>query len=1144
MAKFLLGQMDYIFFVCGLMFIIIAGVSFKLYWKDPIRRPWMWLVLFGLLQGLNEWMDVLALMLPDTLFFKSVRLIGLALSFVALAEFGRRGLFGQDRRVLVRSLILLSFVFALAVTFVTDIGTANAVLRYIIGFPGAVLTSLAFFRIARMNTSGIPRAGARVAGVSMLVYAVVAGLVVPAVSWPPASWLNNDVFLSIAGVPVQAVRMLCALFITVGIWFYSLSLAAIDDRPVRVRRELLYPLAILFLISMGWVATESRGDMEEMKQREWVLGQATKIAQVINPDLVKMLSFTSADKDSPAYQRIREQMIAHGKYIRHRSIWSVALRKGSIIFGPENLDPDDPIASPPGSVYEKPSHKTVEIFNTAESCVVGPYDDEFGTFISALAPVLDPRDGKVLMAVGMDIFAADFYSRITAARMFPIFCTMLIILLVLVGLTFIGEQYRSANERLRDMRYMEVVFTVIVGMVLTVMVTLLIGENETRNKQRVFDLLAREQTDTLRDIFFGIREDLIGLANLFESSIEVDLDEFSTFTAPILSREPIQAYAWVPRVSQKETMFFETRVRESGLDGFYIYEKNDKKEKIPVSGRDEYYPVLYIEPRPDYETAIGFDVGSEKVRRSALKRSLNTGLRTATDPLELATGQKGHRGSLIFQPVFRNGNIFGFVIGIVDLQSVFTVGCDRAAHVKVGEGMVRSFLVDLMASEGMVPQAVCPQGSDAGCFGNISEDLSIRGGKLMAVNPLFIFGRAYAVVAYPGEDFYKKYPSRDIWIAALGGAIFTVFLTVFVGFLRRQSVVLERQVEARTTELKGQTKLLETIFYSTPGFLVLKDIDLKYIKANPAFCDLVGYPPGKIIGKTDVDFFAQEDADDHRRMDTQVISTGMPVEYERNVQGKKGSRLMSMAKVAIHDDKGSVIGVLWSMIDVTEHEQAERNQRLASLGQLVSNVAHEVNNPLMIISGNAQLCLEEGTGDVRLKDKLGVIVEQAKRARDVIQKMLKFSQHSSGELKRMNIEDGIETVLGLMENKFGPAKITIKRNYAKDVPLISVDERQMQEVYRNILNNAQEAMPNGGIIEITVVREGDFVRIDFKDTGCGMPEDIKARIFEPFFSTKENNPGLGLPITYSIIKAHKGEISYKSLPEKGTTVSLLLPIND
>lgn len=237
-------------------------------------------------------------------------------------------------------------------------------------------------------------------------------------------------------------------------------------------------------------------------------------------------------------------------------------------------------------------------------------------------------------------------------------------------------------------------------------------------------------------------------------------------------------------------------------------------------------------------------------------------------------------------------------------------------------------------------------------------------------------------------------------------------------------------------------------------------------------------------------------------------------------------------------------GYLISIIDITERKEIERNQRLAQLGKIVADMAHEVNNPLMVISGNAQLSLMGQIANEEIKKNLEIMFEESQKAKNIMQRLLKFSRPSRGQFKDTDINKSLDEVTALLEHQFKLYNIEIKRNYVKGPPILLLDEKQMEEVFINILNNARDAMPKGGLIEITTACKMNFLRIDFKDTGCGIPDEVMKNIFEPFFTTKEKGTGLGLPICNSIVKAHNGELKVESALGKGTTVSILLPLKE
>jgi signal transduction histidine kinase len=206
------------------------------------------------------------------------------------------------------------------------------------------------------------------------------------------------------------------------------------------------------LLALGWWAGESRAANLDAQMRGQLLQQASHVAQTMNPELVRQLSFTAADNGTPSFDYLREQMTVYGHYIDQKSIYSLAIRNDTLVFGPENLDVNDPVASPPGTVYEKPLPGVLELFKTGKPYVIGPYTDEYGTFVSAVAPVTDPQSGKVLMIVGIDVPADDWQSHMDTARWEPFFTVFLLMLVLLVGLIAILWRNRHMKPGTLDLK--------------------------------------------------------------------------------------------------------------------------------------------------------------------------------------------------------------------------------------------------------------------------------------------------------------------------------------------------------------------------------------------------------------------------------------------------------------------------------------------------------------------------------------------------------------------------------------------------------------------------------------------------------------------------------------------------------------------
>mgnify|MGYP000591045430 CR=1 FL=1 len=175
-------------------------------------------------------------------------------------------------------------------------------------------------------------------------------------------------------------------------------------------------LAAVALVGIAWWTGQWWAGRTETEMRQRLLRQAVGIARSIDPELVRELSFTEADTGALAFEYIRHQMIALGEHVSQRGIYSLALRDANLVFGPENYHEDDPMASPPGTPYEEPSAEDLAVFSAGHPLTMGPVSDEYGTFVCALAPILDPNTGEVLMAVGMDILADDWQITVDRAR--------------------------------------------------------------------------------------------------------------------------------------------------------------------------------------------------------------------------------------------------------------------------------------------------------------------------------------------------------------------------------------------------------------------------------------------------------------------------------------------------------------------------------------------------------------------------------------------------------------------------------------------------------------------------------------------------------------------------------------------------------
>jgi signal transduction histidine kinase/HAMP domain-containing protein len=223
-------------------------------------------------------------------------------------------------------------------------------------------------------------------------------------------------------------------------------------------------------------------------------------------------------------------------------------------------------------------------------------------------------------------------------------------------------------------------------------------------------------------------------------------------------------------------------------------------------------------------------------------------------------------------------------------------------------------------------------------------------------------------------------------------------------------------------------------------------------------------------------------------------------------------------------------------------EQLVQAAKLVAIGELASNVAHEINNPLTSVLGYAELIREEPDLEAILKD-VEVIEKEALRAREIVNQLLEFSRKRPLELKNLQVNDILRDVIDLVSFKLKDSRITISKEYG-DTPVIRGDKNQLKQVFLNLINNAIYSMDGEGTLGITTGTRDGHVLISISDTGRGIPKDIQERIFEPFFTTKsDKGTGLGLSVSYKIIQSHRGRIEVQSEENKGCRFTVVLPVD-
>lgn len=226
--------------------------------------------------------------------------------------------------------------------------------------------------------------------------------------------------------------------------------------------------------------------------------------------------------------------------------------------------------------------------------------------------------------------------------------------------------------------------------------------------------------------------------------------------------------------------------------------------------------------------------------------------------------------------------------------------------------------------------------------------------------------------------------------------------------------------------------------------------------------------------------------------------------------------------------------------------QLMRSERLASLGELVAGIAHEINNPLTGILFFCSMVRNHPNLDPVLRNDLDTITQETQRCAVIVRRLLEFSRETLPCKSSESISRILDKTLELLEHQASFHDILVIRQYGANLPAIAVDGNQLEQVFMNIILNAAQAMPGGGELHLgtTMELDGQEVRITIRDTGCGIPEENLKRIFDPFYTTKPHGgTGLGLSVSFGIVSNHDGRIEVESRVGQGTTFHIFLPVD-
>ncbi len=361
---------------------------------------------------------------------------------------------------------------------------------------------------------------------------------------------------------------------------------------------------------------------------------------------------------------------------------------------------------------------------------------------------------------------------------------------------------------------------------------------------------------------------------------------------------------------------------------------------------------------------------------------------------------------------------------------------------------------------------------------------------------------------------------------------------------------LEQIVNERTTALTLSEHKYRRIFEASKDMILSSAKTGNIIDLNPAGFKILGLDPGKSIdGLLLANYF--NNPSDWQQLINEINSQGFISSTEIDLRTTDGSRRRVVLSASLEGDGFTSDGIIHFLIKDIEQQRLMRDQiaqadKLASIGELSAGIAHEINNPLGVILGFAQLILRNETQNERLRDDLKTIEKHTRHCKSIVEDLLNFARTSKPEKTLCDVHVIIDDVIHFIQQHAKMSDVHFEKTYDHRIEKLLLDEKKIKQVFINLVMNAKHAIGDKGTIQVTTARNDHkgHVLIKVIDDGRGIEKKNVSRIFDPFFTTKPTGEGtgLGLSVSYGIIKNHGGHIFVQSASGRGTTFTVELPV--
>ncbi|MGC2463236.1 MAG: CHASE domain-containing protein [Steroidobacteraceae bacterium] len=649
---------------------------------------------------------------------------------------------------------------------------------------------------------------------------------------------------------------------------------------------------------------------------------------------------------------------------------------------------------------------------------------------------------------------------------------------------------------------------------------------------------------------------------------EADLPQLGRFARLTEgSGEGLDRLSWAPLVIASQRSAMIAAARQAGAPDFDISEMTPDGRLVSAAERDEYLPVLRVASFDGLPGEPGRDILSDPARRRRVEQARDQGQPIATPPGRPFSAFRTALGFSLYWPVYTTGevpatvderrkNFRGLVIGRYSFDHLLaTIILETPKIIEPIDVFVGS------AGDNDAPQHLATYDPLTNRF-TIGAGSKAAGATVLTLTHTFKhFGQRWTLISRFDPETAAGLRSNAPIISLVSGLLFTVLFASYVWRERTRRSHIEATAEERAAQMEGRYRgLLE----AAPDAMVVVNQDGDIVLLNLQAEKQFGYPRDELLGQPVTNIipegFAERlVADDLRSTEealTQQIGTGIELTGRR----KDGSEfpIELMLSPLVSSEGILVTAAIRNVSDRRGMEnQLQQAQKMEAIGNLTGGMAHDFNNLLGVVIGNLDLLRELRRDDAEVAELTQDGLDAALKGAELTRGLLAFARQQPLQPRRVDVNELVSRITRLLSRTLGE-NIEISLSLAANAWPTVADPAQLETGLINLANNSRDAMPDGGRLKIVTANRhldadyaaqhaevvvGDYVMIEVSDSGTGMTQEVVARIFEPFYTTKERGrgTGLGLSMIFGFVKQSGGHINVYSERGAGTTFRLYLP---